>query len=257
MNIILSGCGGRMGGEIIRYVSAVQNGDKIISGIDPTKRDFPFPVAQSFMRAESDDGFCMQAKNADVIIDFSSHAATGDILAYSSRHLLPTVICSTGQTEAEMRFIAETSKKVPIFLSANMSTGIALVSELIKTAAKALPECEIEIIERHHDKKDDAPSGTALMLASVIRTVRKEAYAVFGRHGNGRRRKEEIGIHSVRIGGEIGTHEIIFGAYNQTVTVKHEAHSRAMYADGAVRAARFILDKPAGLYGMSDLLNEK
>ena len=246
-----------MGREVAKYLDASGAGDRIVAGVDPTARDFPYPTVTSFSCAERSDEFSLAAKSADVIIDFSNRAATRDVLAYALKHRLPAVVATTGQTDGDNALIGRASLEIPVFVSANMSTGVALLTEIAGIVAAAMPESEIEIIETHHDKKEDAPSGTALMLADAVSAHRSGTQTVFGRHGRGARGASEIGIHSVRVGGEIGTHEIIFGSYNQTITVRHEAHSRAMYADGAVRAARFLLSRSAGLYSMKDMLNEE
>ena len=243
-----------MGREVARFIYAISSDDRIVCGVDPTKKDFSFPTVASLSRAEQSDEFSAAAECADVIIDFSNRAATRDVVSYAVRKKLPAVIATTGQTDGDMRLIRQAAREVPIFLSANMSTGVAFVAETVRRAAEAFPEADVEIIETHHAKKEDAPSGTALMLADAISAVRRDLRAVFGRHGTERRQKNEIGIHSVRIGGTVGRHEVIFGSYNQTVTVIHEAHSRAMYADGALRAAGFLLTRRAGLYGMDDML---
>ena len=254
MKIILSGCGGRMGREVVRFVGAAKSGDRVVCGVDPTAEDFPFPIVQSFARSALNDDFTLVAGEADVIIDFSHRAATRDLMAYAVRRGIPAVVAATGQTENDRLVIRNAAREIPVFFSANMSAGVAFLADAVRRAAEAFPEADIEIIETHHAKKEDAPSGTALMLAERIAEVRNGAYPVFGRHGSGVRQRGEIGIHSVRMGGEIGVHEVRVGSYNQTVTIRHEAHSRAMYADGAIRAARWLIGKRAGLYGMDDLI---
>ena len=254
MKIILSGCGGRMGREIVRFIAAADEDDAVVCGVDPTRDDFPFPVVRQFSRTDLSDEFSLAARQADVIIDFSSRAATAEIMAYAVRREMPVVIATTGQTENDRLIIRNASRTIPIFMSANMSTGIAFLADTVRQAAVAFPEADIEIIETHHAKKEDAPSGTALMLADEISAVRESSTIKCGRCGSGARRREEIGIHSVRLGGEIGVHEVRVGSYNQTIVMRHEAHSRAMYADGAIRAAHWLVGENAGLYGMADLL---
>ena len=141
-----------------------------------------------------------------------------------------------------------------MILGAGGKVGPSL-AVMAKKAAAAMPEAEIEIIEKHHDRKLDAPSGTALMLSDAICQVRPEAYPVCGRSGQGKRTGEEIGIHSIRIGNVVGEHEVILGTQNQTLTLRHEAHDRALFAEGALAAAQFLIDKPAGLYNMTDIVN--
>ena len=143
---------------------------------------------------------------------------------------------------------------IPVFHSANISLGVALLVELAKKTAAAMPDAEIEIIEKHHDRKLDAPSGTALMIANAIREVRPEATNHCGRSGQGKRTPEEIGIHAIRMGNIVGEHEVIIGTQAQTITLKHEAHSRALFAEGAIVAADYICGRPAGLYKMDDMV---
>ena len=148
------------------------------------------------------------------------------------------------------------SREIPVFHSANMSLGIALLVELAKTTAKAFPDADIEIIEKHHNRKLDAPSGTALLLANAIKEIRKNAKFIFGRGGQAKREVEEIGIHAVRMGNIIGEHEVIIGTDTQTITLKHEAHSRALFAEGALAAADYLCGKSAGLYDMERMISE-
>ena len=151
--------------------------------------------------------------------------------------------------------IAAAAEKIPLFFSANMSLGVALLVELAKQAAAAFPEAEIEIIEKHHDRKVDAPSGTALMLADALCEVRPEATVNCGRSGQGKRTQGEIGIHAVRMGNIVGEHEVMIGTPNQTITLKHEAHSRALFAEGALAAAAFLIGKEVGIYDMKSLVS--
>ena len=146
------------------------------------------------------------------------------------------------------------SETIPVFFSANMSVGIAVLADIAKRAAEAFPEADIEIIERHHNRKMDIPSGTALMLANALRGVRENAVFNIGRHENGKRTVEEIGIHSLRYGNEVGTHEIIISNGNETITLKHEAENRALFAEGALKAAAFLCGKGPGLYTMKEML---
>ena len=192
--------------------------------------------------------------SADVVIDFSNHAATETLVNYCVSRGFALVIATTGQTEEELAMIHEAAKKIPVFYSANMSIGVALVADLAKKAAATFPNADIEIIEKHHNQKLDVPSGTALLLANKIREARPEAVYNVGRHEYGKRTKEEIGIHSLRLGGEVGTHEIIIATGTETITIKHEAESRTLFADGAMTAAAFISGKPAGLYTMQDII---
>lgn len=190
----------------------------------------------------------------DCIVDFSHHASTPALLDFAVGCGIPTVIATTGHTDEELSVINEAAKHIPVFFSANMSLGVALLVELAKTAAAAMPDAEIEIIEKHHNRKIDAPSGTALMIANAITEVRPEAYNNLGRAGQGKRTKNEIGIHAIRMGNIVGEHEVIVGTQNQTITLKHEAHSRALFAEGALAAADFLVKCCPGLYDMKSLV---
>ena len=151
--------------------------------------------------------------------------------------------------------IRAAAEKIPVFYSANYSLGVALLVELAKKAAAAMPDADIEIVEKHHNRKVDAPSGTALMIANAIKTVRTQAQLLLGRAGMAKRAPEEIGIHAVRMGNIIGEHEVLIGTDSQTITIKHEAHSRALFAEGAVAAAAFLVKQNAGLYDMKSLID--
>ncbi|MBQ8953886.1 MAG: 4-hydroxy-tetrahydrodipicolinate reductase [Clostridia bacterium] len=194
---------------------------------------------------------------ADVVMDFSHHAASQTVSAYCAARRLPVVVATTGQTEEELAAIREAAKQVPVFLSANMSIGVALLAELAQKAASVFPEADIEIIEKHHNQKLDVPSGTALLLARRIREARPDAQFVIGRHENGKRAPQEIGIHSLRYGSEVGTHEIIISTGRETVTLKHEAENRALFAQGALAAARFLMGRQPGLYDMRDMMAQE
>ena len=192
--------------------------------------------------------------DADVVIDFSHHTAVSDVLAYAKEIGAAAVIGTTGHTPEEKALITAASEEIPVFFSGNMSLGIAVLCRLAKQAAAAFPDADIEIVEVHHTRKVDAPSGTALMLFNAIKEVRPGAVANCGRSGEGKRTKEEIGIHALRMGNVVGIHEIHIHTGNQSLTLKHESGSRAMLADGACDAARFMVGKSAGLYNMEDML---
>jgi len=191
---------------------------------------------------------------ADVVIDFSHHTAVADVLAYAKAIGAAAVIGTTGHTAEEKAMIVAAAEEIPVFFSGNMSLGIAVLCRLAKQAAAAFPEADIEIVEVHHTRKVDAPSGTALMLFNAIKEVRPEAVPNCGRAGEGKRTKEEIGISALRLGNVVGIHEIHIHTANQSLTLKHESGSRAMLADGAVDAARFMVGKPAGFYNMESML---
>ena len=191
---------------------------------------------------------------ADVVIDFSHHTAVADVLVYAKQIGAAAVIGTTGHTPEEKALITAAAEEIPVFFSGNMSLGIAVLCRLAKQAAAAFPDADIEIVEAHHIRKVDAPSGTALMLFNAIKEVRPEAVANCGRSGEGKRTKEEIGIHALRMGNVVGIHEIHIHTGSQSLTLKHESGSRAMLADGAVDAARFMVGKDKGLYNMESML---
>ena len=191
---------------------------------------------------------------ADLIIDFSFHGAVGALLDYAEARKLPVVIATTGHTAEEKARIAQAAQTIPVFYSGNMSVGVALLVRLAKLTAQTFPNAEIEIIETHHDQKLDAPSGTALMIADGIKAVRPEATYNLGRSGQAKRTKEEIGIHAIRIGNVVGVHEVLVSTGTQTITLKHEAHDRMLFAEGAVAAAEYLLGQAAGLYNMETML---
>ncbi|MBQ2855002.1 MAG: 4-hydroxy-tetrahydrodipicolinate reductase [Oscillospiraceae bacterium] len=192
--------------------------------------------------------------DADVVIDFSHHTAVSDVLAYAKEIGAAAVIGTTGHTAEEKAVITAAAEEIPVFFSGNMSLGIAVLCRLAKQAAAAFPDADIEIVEAHHIRKVDAPSGTALMLFNAIKEVRPQAVANCGRSGEGKRTKNEIGIHALRMGNVVGIHEIHIHTGTQSLTLKHESGSRAMLADGAVEAARFMVGKSAGFYNMENML---
>ena len=193
---------------------------------------------------------------ADVVVDFSHHTAVADVLNYTRKIGAAAVIGTTGHTAEEKALIQAASEEIPVFYAGNVSLGIAVLCRLVKQAAAFFPDADIEIVETHHIRKVDAPSGTALMLFNAIKEVRPEATAHCGRAGEGKRTKEEIGISSLRMGNVVGVHEVHICTPTQSLTLRHDAITRAMLADGAVAAARFIERKPAGLYNMESLLSK-
>ncbi len=249
MKIILNGLNGYMGGEVARLCKESYHGAQLVMGIDPSDGgEWNIPVYES--------ADCAETVEADCIIDFSHHSAAPAILSLAKREGLPIVVATTGHTEGELAMIQEAAEHVPVFFSANMSLGVALLVELAKRTAAAMPDADIEIVEKHHTRKVDAPSGTALMLAREICSVRPEAYVNAGRSGRGRRDENEIGIHAIRIGNVVGEHEVIVATPSQTITLKHEAHSRSLFAEGAISAAEFLVNMPSGLYDMKSLVSE-
>ncbi len=237
-----------MGREVVKLCEAGYRGATLAVGVDPNVCGTEAPVT-----AKSCNDI-MNLDGVDCIVDFSHHSCVGALLDFAVRKNIPAVVATTGHTEEETALIKNAAKHIPVFFSANMSLGVALLVELAKTAAAAMPDAEIEIIEKHHDRKLDAPSGTALMIANAICEVKDGSYINLGRSGQGKRTPEEIGIHAVRMGNIVGEHEVIVGTQNQTITLKHEAHSRALFAEGALAAAAFLVTCPRGLYDMKSLV---
>lgn len=251
IKIILCGCLGHMG----RAVAAAASTDgrfEIMAGVDAREEpSCAFPVYTAFDRIPD---------QADVIIDFSHHTVLPSLCSYAVRTNTPAVICTTGHTEEEADLMKHTSQKVGIFFSRNMSVGINLLIRLVRQAARTLgEEYDIEIIEKHHNRKLDAPSGTALMIADALSSEFEDGKEyVYDRQSVRKARdKREIGISSVRGGNIVGEHEVLFCGHNETIAVSHEAMSREVFADGALRAAAFMKDRKAGFYTMEDLLTCK
>ena len=250
-NIILCGCGGRMGAAVSGLVAS-RNDARIIAGVDVNASAVAtdFPVYQSISEFP---------EKADVIVDFSHHSSLPSLLDYAVATSTPLVVCTTGHTEEELSLMRAAAEKAAIFFSGNMSIGINLLVELCRKASETLGvSFDVEIIEKHHNKKLDAPSGTALMIADAIKDTREQTDYVYDRHSERRQRSsDEIGIHSVRGGTIVGEHEVIFAGNNELISISHTAMSREIFAAGAVRAATYIVGKPAGMYNMSDVINEK
>ena len=194
---------------------------------------------------------------ADVLIDFSHHTAIGDVMDYAKANPMAVVVGTTGHTAEEKALISDAANTLPVFYSGNVSLGIAVLCRLAKQAAAYFPDADIEIVEVHHTRKVDAPSGTAHMLFNAIKEVRPNACENCGRAGEGKRTKDEIGISALRMGNVVGIHEVHICTGTQTLTLKHEASTRAMLADGAVDAAKFMVGKETGMYNMESILNSK
>ena len=191
---------------------------------------------------------------ADVVVDFSHHTAVADVLNYAQKIGAAAVIGTTGHTPEEKALIQAASEEIPLFYAGNVSLGIAVLCRLVKQAASYFPDADIEIVEIHHTRKVDAPSGTAHMLFNAVKEVRPNAWENCGRAGEGKRTKDEIGVHALRMGNVVGIHEVHINTGSQTLVLKHESGSRAMLADGAVSAARFMEGKAVGLYDMESIL---
>ena len=242
MKIIINGAGGRMGKAL----------SKMIEGSPDITL---FGAVDAFVQQEGFVSSLSQCqKGAQCIIDFSNHAGTKDLMDYAVENKLPVVVCTTGHTQQELSYIQKASLEIPVFHSGNMSVGIALLVRLAAQTAKMFPDADIEIVESHHNQKLDVPSGTALMLAKAVQSVRAGAKLLVGRHENGKRTKEEIGIHSLRMGNTVGIHEVIVNTGTQMITLKHEAQDRSLFAEGALTAAAFLTAQTPGLYNMEDLV---
>ena len=247
--LLINGVGGQMGHALVKALSAAQNEFGIAGGVDPNAvGSFPFPV---FASPDAID------VEADAVIDFSTPKATEAILDYCVAHHLPIVICTTALSDSLIEKIRTASETIPVFRSGNMSLGINLMRRLLMQTRKTLGDTfDIEIIEAHHNRKKDAPSGTALMLADAIEHVDGVPYEhVFGRSEKDRRRaKNEIGFHSIRGGTVVGEHEVRFLGEDEEIAILHRASSKSVFANGAIRAAAFLLERQNGLYSMDDLV---
>lgn len=251
IRILLSGCCGKMG----RVIADIVKGDpdsEIVGGIDIVNdASLGFPVFSS----PSDVNV-----EADAIIDFSSPACLIPLLAYASDKNIPAVIATTGLTAEQKSFMYDISKNTAIFFSANMSLGVNLIADLAKKATAVLEDSfDIEIVEAHHNRKLDAPSGTALYIADSINEAchEKKEY-VYDRHSVRKKRdKREVGIHSVRGGTIVGEHTVIFAGNDEIIEIKHTALSRGIFAEGAVAAAKFMVGQPVGMYDMNDLISSR
>ncbi len=244
MNVIINGAGGRMGQALAAVMEK--------HGHTPAARVDAY-VQQPGMLSSLKD-FSGQA---DCIIDFSNHAGTAELMAYAVQREIPVVVCTTGHTEEELLTIQNASQKVPVFHSGNMSLGVAVLTRIVREAVRMFPEANVEIVEIHHNQKLDVPSGTALMLAEGVKQERPEAKFLVGRHENGKRTAQEVGIHSLRLGNTVGVHEVIIDTGTQVLTLKHEARDRSLFAEGALVAAEFIRDKAPGLYNMDHITNQE
>ena len=242
MKVIINGAGGRMGKALTAMVEAGCRSSVLAAAVDPFVEGF-LPTLDAF------------SGEADCIIDFSNHSGTAALTAYAVEKNLPLVIATTGHTEEELAVIRAASEKIPVFYSGNMSLGIALLVQLARQTAKMFPDADVEIVESHHNQKLDVPSGTALMLARAVQDARPASHLLVGRHENGKRTKEEIGIHSLRMGNTVGIHEVIVNTGTQIITLKHEAQDRSLFAEGALAAAAFLCGKAPGMYNMDDIVN--
>ncbi len=247
-DIIIYGAGGKMG-QVVTQLIEHNESCRVVAGVDAMNKPVAdFPVYDSLNAIK---------EKADIIIDFSHPSNLDEILSFCIKSKTSVVLCTTGYSDEQVSRIKEASEEAPVFYSRNMSLGANLLAELAKKAAAVLGDgFDIEIIEKHHNQKIDAPSGTALMIADAINDASCDKYNyVYDRHAvREKRKKNELGLHAVRGGTIVGEHEVIFAGHSETLTLSHSAQSKELFAAGAVCAAIFMKDKAAGLYDMGDLL---
>lgn len=242
MRIILNGANGRMGRQVQELLRerGVELDAELAACVDQ--------AGDGVYAALTD-----YAGPADVILDFSFHTSAKALASYAAARALPLVVATTGHTEEELGYLHAAAEQVPVFHAANLSMGIALLIRFAKQAAAAFPDADIEVVEAHHNRKQDAPSGTALTIARAMSEARPGSPVQVGREGFGRRIPGEITVHALRMGNIAGQHEVFITTDHQQLSIRHEAYDRVLLAEGGIQAARFLLGKPARLYGMEDL----
>lgn len=251
VDIIINGCGGKMG-KVVAEIAKNDGDVNIVAGVDPfVTENKDFPVFTSFEECDV---------KADAVVDFSTATAVPALLDYCEKTGTACIVCTTGLSQDTLNRIEALSQKIPVFKSANMSLGVNLLAKILKKYAYALYEAgfDVEIVERHHNQKADAPSGTALMLADAVNeSVENKLNYIFDRSPvREKRDRKQLGISAVRGGTIVGDHEVIFAGRDEVVEFKHSAYSKEVFAVGAIKAAKFIKDKPAGKYDMQDVTNE-
>ena len=246
LKIIINGYSGSMG-KVLTKCANEDSELEIVCGASKDDLDVPFKTYHKMSDIE---------ESADVIIDFSHHSTIEDTLSYAIKTKTPIVIATTGFNDEELTKIKKASNIIPIFHSSNMSLGVNVLVKLVKEAAKSLNGFDIEIIEKHHNKKLDAPSGTAVMIANGVKEVLPDSEYIYGRHGRSdKRSSNEIGIHAIRGGTIVGEHTTIFAGHDEVVEIKHSAQSKDIFAKGAIAAAKFLVKQEAGYYNMNNMLN--
>ena len=251
VKMIMHGCNGAMG-QVISGIAAKDEEISIVAGIDMrTEQKNDYPVFASLNECKVE---------ADVVIDFSNAAAVDELLDWCAEKKMPVVLCTTGLSEVQLAKVEETAEKTAVLRSANMSLGINMLLKLLKEAAQILAPAgfDIEIVEKHHNRKLDAPSGTALALADAINDGvlgGEYEYKYDRSQDHKKREKKEIGISAVRGGTIVGDHDVIFAGTDEVITFSHTAYSRAIFGKGAIQAAKYLAGKPAGFYHMSDVIN--
>ncbi|MCD8300368.1 MAG: 4-hydroxy-tetrahydrodipicolinate reductase [Clostridiales bacterium] len=246
---ILNGCNGQMG-RVISDLAATDESIEIVAGVDiDTAQHYDYPVYGNIADCDVP---------ADVIIDFSHVSCIDALMDYSVERQIPVIVCTTGLSETQEEKVRAASGQVAVLKSANMSLGINTLMEILKPAAKALAAAgfDVEIVEKHHNRKLDAPSGTAIALADSVNEAMDGAYSYTLDRSDRRQKRDprEIGIQSVRGGSIVGEHEVMFCGMDEVVTLKHTAYSRSIFANGAIEAARYLAGKPAGYYTMADVV---
>jgi 4-hydroxy-tetrahydrodipicolinate reductase len=251
IKVLLSGCNGKMG-QVIAKLIQERDDLKIIAGYDVnTSTQNSYPVYNDLKKCNTE---------IDVIIDFSHPSALESLIEFAASKKIPAVISTTGLSSTQINILKDVSKYIPIFFSANMSIGVNLLMDLVKKAAKVLEDhFDIEIVEKHHNLKIDAPSGTALAIADEINSVLNEPQEyMYDRHSRRKKRsKREIGIHAVRGGTIVGEHSVIFAGNDEIIEINHIAMSKEIFAVGSLNAAVFLHDKKPGMYNMNDLIQSK
>lgn len=247
---IMHGCNGRMG-RVITGLVREDRAIEIVAGVDTyTGIDNDYPVFESIEKCDVD---------ADVVIDFSNAGAVDGLLHFCSEKQMPVVLCSTGLSDEQLKLVEESSKKTAVLKSANMSVGINLLLKLLRDATRVLAPAgyDIEIVEKHHNQKLDAPSGTAIALADAINETAGNSFEYMYDRSRGRKKRgtKEIGISSVRGGTIVGEHEVLYAGSDEVIEFRHTAYSRGVFGKGAVEAAKYLAGKPAGRYDMSDVIH--
>lgn len=251
INVMLTGCNGKMG-AVLSGLLANDAEAKVVCGFDiNTTSNFGYPVYDNL-----DD----VNEKVDVVIDFSHPSCLSAVIGYCKKNNVPVVVATTGLSDEQKKDVENLSKSVPVFFTFNMSLGINLLVNLVKKATSILEDnFDVEIIEKHHNQKIDAPSGTAIMIADAVKaTMKNDAELVYDRHSvRQKRAKNEIGMHSLRGGTIVGEHSVIFAGKDEVLELKHEAHSKEVFAVGAIKASKFLIGKSAGMYDMANLIEDK
>lgn len=245
LKVIINGCSGKMGRVLTKCINESSDFELICGVSHQNTDDLNFKTYSTMNEVN---------EKSDVVIDFSHHSTLDDVLDYTIKTKTPLVIATTGYNDEELGKIYEASKIIPIFHSYNMSLGVNVLLRLVKESAKVLSDFDIEVIEKHHNKKVDAPSGTAVMIANAIKEVLPSLENNYGRYGREAKRKQnEIGIHAIRGGTIVGEHDVIFAGHDEIVEIKHIAQSKDIFAKGSLAAAKFIVAQEPGYYNMDNM----